>query len=132
MVFANVLMCILSDLGPIRSCDSDLGPIWSCDSGLGPIRSCDHGKNNAVCPWFQPWIPIKTKWLTKSISVFQVYITIIPAICEICDSKTVLKLMLVIYTHYLKATGLHSEYNFSSLVFKWLTPSNGGSVLDKV
>ena len=76
MVFANVWMCILSDLCPIRSGDSDLGPIWSSDSGLGLIRSCDHGENDATCPW----IPIKTKWLMKSISVFHIYITIIPGI----------------------------------------------------
>ena len=69
MVFANVWICILSDLGPIRSGDSDLGPIWSCDSGLGLIRSRDHGENDAV--W--PRIPIKRADKVRSVCIFLIF-----------------------------------------------------------
>ena len=47
------------------------------------------------------------------LSFFQGYNTIIAGISYICDSKTVLKLILWIFTHYMEATRLHIEYSFS-------------------
>ena len=81
MLFANVWVCILSDLHPIRSCDSDLGPIWSYDSSLGPIRSHDHKENNTTCPWIPALDTNRMADRVKSVCFFfQVLITNITGI----------------------------------------------------
>ena len=73
--------------------------------------SCGHVITMVMHPWIQALdtsVKTKSKWLTKSVSVFKFIITIPAGIWYICDSKTVLKLILWIFTHYLKATRLHS------------------------
>ena len=85
---------------------------------------------------YQPWIPaLDTSFIQNGcqseFKFFKFVITNIIGIWCICVLKTVLKLILWILTHHLKATRLHSKYNFSFVVLKWLAPSNGGSVLTR-
>ena len=51
--------------------------LWSCDYDFGPIRS--HDCSNASLDTSLGY-QFKTKWLMKSVSVFQVLITILAKI----------------------------------------------------
>ena len=130
MVFADVWMFICPLQVMCLQCRSHDSSCSHMIGNLGPIRS--HDQEDRVLGYW-PWIPVqnhkvKIKMANDVSLSFSEFITNITGLCCNYVPRCVLKLNLWIFTPYMKVTRLHSEYNYSILLLKWLPPSNGGSV----
>ena len=112
-----------------RSCDSDCGHMIII---LGPIKSCDHGSDASLDT---SEIKMADKVSLSFSSLYHKYHWII---MDLCLQNSFKNNIMDIYTPYEvnKAAG---KQNFQFLVSKvvdsqqWrISPSNGGSVFDKV